>query len=142
MNVGILGCASVAKKYVIEALKTTTEVEKVFIASRDEKKAQSTAKEFGIEFKKSYEEIVNDSEIGAVYVPLPIGLHEEWVLKAAEKGKHIICEKSISDSYESTKNMVAACKAKKLTLFENFMCDYHPQHSKVLSMIHDKEIIC
>ena len=57
MNVGILGCASVAKKYVIEALKTTTEVEKVFIASRDEKKAQSTAKEFGIEFLFNSREI-------------------------------------------------------------------------------------
>jgi predicted dehydrogenase len=140
MNVGILGCASVAKKYVIKALKTTAEIDKVFIASRDEKKAQLVANEFEIESKKSYEDIIDDSNIDAVYVPLPIGLHEGWVLKAAKKGKHIICEKSISDSYESTKSMVKACKAKKLTLFENFMCDYHPQHAKVLSMIRDKEI--
>ncbi|MBN4049075.1 Gfo/Idh/MocA family oxidoreductase [archaeon AH-315-M20] len=140
MNVGILGCATVARKYVVKAFKAMTEVDKVFIASRDEKKARSVAKELGIEFKKSYEEIINSNKIDVVYVPLPIGLHKEWVLKAAKKGKHIICEKSISDSYKSAKDMVEGCKAKKLTLFENFMCDYHPQHSKVLSMIHDGHI--
>jgi len=74
------------------------------------------------------------SRIGVVF-PLPVGLHREWVVKAAMSGKHVICEKSLAESFDSVKEMVRACRENKVVLYENFMCSYHPQHGKVRSMI-------
>ena len=140
LNIGILGCASVARRHAINALKNIDEVNKIFISSRDVEKAKRWAEEFGIEFKNSYEDLIDDPSIDAVYVPLPTKLHEEWVLKCAQKGKHVICEKTISSDFESVKRIADSFKNKELVLFENFACDYHPQHSKILSLIKEGRI--
>src|SRR3989344_9074101 len=140
INIGILGCANVARKYAIETFKHLNEVDKVFIASRDAGKAEKWAKEFGIEFKNSYEDLINDTSIDAVYIPLPIRFHEEWAIKCAENKKHVICEKSLSFDFDSVKRMVDIFEKEGLVLFENFVCDYHPQHSKILSLINKGEI--
>jgi len=140
INIGILGCSNIARKHAINAFKKINNVDKIFIASRDSNKAKSWAKEFGIFWKKSYGELIKDTKIDAVYVSLPINLHEEWAIECAKNGKHVICEKSISYNLESVRKIVRAFGKKRLVLFENFMCEYHPQHVKILSLIKKGEI--
>ena len=140
INLGISGCANVAKKYAIDAFKKIEGIDKVYIASRDTNKAKEWAKNFGIEFKDSYESILEDQSINAIYIPLPISMHEEWAIKCAEKGKHVICEKTLAGHLDCTKRIVNAFKERNLTLFENFVCDYHPQHNKIISLINKGEI--
>ena len=106
LRIGILGCANVARKSAIPALRNLQNIELVGIASRDLLKANQWVKEFGINNAYSYDDLVESDEIDAIYVPLPIGLHEKWVIKAAENGKHVICEKSISDNFNSVKKIV------------------------------------
>lgn len=135
VRIGILGCASIAEKYAISAFKSISDVaELVCIASRDPKKAKETATRHGIE-PESYDSLLQRKDIDAVYIPLPIGLHEEWTIKSAEAGKHIICEKSLTDSFTSAKKMVAACEKHNLVLYENFMCAFHPQHAEIKDII-------
>lgn len=140
LNIGILGCANVARKYAINAFKNLKEVGKIFIASRDVSKAKKWSEEFNIGFKNSYEEIVRGEEIDVIYIPLPTALHEEWAIKCAENGKHVICEKTLSFNLDSTRKMVEEFRKRDLFLFENFVCDYHPQHTKILSLIKSGEI--
>ena len=135
VRIGILGCAKVAAKYALKAFQALENAEVVAIASRDYAKAKEWAARFGIEAVSSYDALLERKDIDAVYIPLPIGLHEEWVLKAAAAGKHILCEKSLSDNFASVKKIVERCKSKNIVLYENFMCDYHPQHARVKSLL-------
>ncbi len=140
VRIGILGCSNVAGKYAIKAFQAIDNAEVVAIASRDYAKAKEWAAKFSIEAVSSYEALLQRKDIDAVYIPLPIGLHEEWVVKAAAAGKHVLCEKSLSDSFASVKKMVEHCRSKKVVLYENFMCDYHPQHALVKSSVEQGNI--
>src|SRR3989338_11009803 len=95
ISVGILGGANIAAKYAIAAFKSLPNVELVAIASREEAKAGGWAERYGLE-AETYDSLVARDDIDVVYSPLPVGLQEEWVLKAAATGKHLICEKSMT----------------------------------------------
>ncbi len=140
LNIGILGCANVAKKNAIPALKSISYVGKIFIASRDAAKAAECASQYGLFPESSYESLVNRDDIAAVYIPLPINLNEEWAIKAANEKRHIICEKSLSSNLRSVQRILDACKKNDVILYENFMCGYHPQHSVVQETIQKGEI--
>ena len=140
LKIGILGCADVAKRHAIKAFQSLDNAEVVSIASRDYSKAKKWASDFGIAAEVSYDALLANKEVDAIYIPLPIGLHKKWVLKAAKAGKHIICEKSLAESFKSVKEIVNKCRSKGIVLYENFMCDFHPQHEKVLYLIKSGEI--
>lgn len=135
VRIGILGCASFVKRYAIPAFQAIPNAEIVSIASRDQTKANEWAKEYNILAAESYEELINNPNVDAVHMPLPNSLHKEWIIKSAKAGKHIICEKSLATNFADTKEIVETCRQNNVVLYENFMCDYHPQHQKVLSMI-------
>lgn len=139
IGVGILGCSNIAGKYAIDAFKALSDVKLVAIASRDEQKAREWATRFNLE-PESYESLLARRDIDVIYSPLPIGLQEEWVMKAAHVGKHMICEKSIADSYESAERMVAACTSAGVVLYENFVSEFHPQHKEIARLIADGAI--
>lgn len=139
VRVGILGCAEIANRYSIPAFKALSDVEVVAVASRTPEKAAAYAETHDLE-AEDYESLLERTDIDVVYIPLPVGLQEEWTLKAAAKGKHIICEKSITSSLESAKKMVAACKEAGVALYENFVPEFHPQHAKILSLIAEGKI--
>jgi len=139
VRVGILGCAEIANRYSIPAFKALSNVEVVAVASRTPEKAATYATTHNLE-AEDYESLLERSDIDVIYIPLPVGLQEEWALKAAAKGKHIICEKSITGSLESAKKMVAACKEAGVALYENFVPEFHPQHAKILSLIAEGSI--
>lgn len=139
LKIGILGCANIAARYMIKAFQSTSAIESISIADRDYSKAKEWASRFSIKAGESYEFLLN-SDIDAVYVPLPIGIHKEWTIKAAKKNKHIFCEKSLAENFDAVKEMVNFCQSKGLVLYEDFMCDFHPQHAKALSLIESGNI--
>ena len=98
------------------------------IASRSAKRAAAAADEFCIDTSYgSYEELLADKEIEAVYIPLPNHLHTEWVRKAADAGKHILCEKPFSLNAEETAEAIAYAEGKGVKVMEAFMYRLHPQ---------------
>ncbi len=137
VRIGILGCASFVKRYAIPAFQAIPNAEIVSIASRDNAKAVAWAKEYNIPTAESYDELILNQNVDAVHMPLPNSLHKEWIIKAAKAGKHIICEKSLAISFDDAKEIVEVCKENNVVLYENFMCDYHPQHQKVLDIINE-----
>lgn len=134
LRIGILGCANIAAKYAIAAFTSLPNAELVAIASRSADTAREWAERYGLE-AENYESLLKREDIDIIYSPLPIGLQEEWTLKAAAAGKHVICEKSITYSLESARRMIEACKRNSVALYENFAPEFHPQHEKVRSLL-------
>lgn len=132
---GIIGCSSVAKRSMLPAMKDSEVAEIEIIGSRNNEKAIEYCKIFGCNSYGTYDDVLKDNNVDAVYISLPAGLHEEWTIKAAEAGKHVICEKPSTTSFESAKRMVTACKKNNVRLMEGFMFKYHPQHKKVMDLI-------
>src|ERR1035441_6824509 len=105
---GVLGAANIAIKRVIPSMQAGERCEIVGIASRDGGRAQAAARELGIpKAYGSYEEMLADPKIDAVYNPLPNHLHVPWTIKAAEAGKHVLCEKPLSLSAAEAETLLA-----------------------------------
>lgn len=137
---GIIGCSSIAERSTIPAIKETPNATLQMIGSRSLKKAKKFAKKFSCKKYGTYDEVLESDDIDAVYISLPIGLHEKWVIKSAKAGKHILCEKSSTMSYESAKKMVLECKKNNVRIMEAFMFRFHPQHVQVLKMISKNQL--
>ncbi|MFS0636795.1 Gfo/Idh/MocA family oxidoreductase [Mesobacillus foraminis] len=141
LRFGVLGCANIAVGSVIPALKKSELCEVVAIASRGIEKAERTAAELGIERAYgSYEELLSDPEVDAVYIPLPNHLHKEWTIKSAQAGKHVLCEKPLALNQEEAEEMVQACREAGVKLAEAFMYRHHPRYSRVKEIIDSGEI--
>jgi predicted dehydrogenase len=134
VRVGIVGCAGIAAKYAIPAFQSLPDVDLVAIASRSGDKAESWGKRYGLE-AEGYDSLLAREDIDVIYSPLPVGLQERVALQAAENGKHLIGEKSITTSLDSAERMVAACRASGVAIYENFVPEFHPQHAAILSLI-------
>jgi len=132
---GIIGCSSIAERNTIPAIKQAQNSDLRYIGSRYHHKAQKFSKKFSCRYYGSYEDVLETDDVDAVYISLPITLQEEWVLKSAKAGKHILCEKSAATSYKSAKKMVNACKKNNVQILEAFSFVYHPQQKKVLEII-------
>ncbi|SDM22022.1 Gfo/Idh/MocA family protein [Sediminibacillus halophilus] len=140
VNWGILSTASIGKKQLIPAIERSFNAEAAAIASRGDKARQAAA-ELGI--KKaytSYEQLLEDPDIDAVYIPLPNSLHKQWVVEAAKHGKHVLCEKPASLNEAELQEMLAACHEHGVKFMEAFMYQFHPQHEKVRDLIRQGEI--
>ena len=135
-----MGCANIAIRTVIPTLLAHPEFDVISVASRSPQKAQETATHFNCEAVVGYEALLEDARLDAIYMPLPTGLHEEWVLKALEAGKHILVEKSLAMNFASAKTMVTLAREKGLLIMENFMFLYHSQHKLVADMITNGDI--
>ena len=97
------------------------------IASRDGARAAATAAQLGIpRHHGSYQDLVDDPEVEAVYIPLPNHLHGVWTLQAAAAGKHVLCEKPFAMTSAEAQQMVDACTAAGVALMEAFMYRFHP----------------
>ncbi|HEY9082953.1 MAG TPA: Gfo/Idh/MocA family oxidoreductase [Vicingaceae bacterium] len=140
LTIGVLGCANIAKKSVIPAILSIPDFELVAVASRTAEKAQEFANLFGCEAVEGYQKLIDKKDIDVIYMPLPTGLHEEWVLKALEAGKHILIEKSLAMNYSSAEKMVQKATEKGLLIMENFMFLYHNQHQIVKQLITEDKI--
>jgi xylose dehydrogenase (NAD/NADP) len=133
---GILGCARICRRGLIPGIHQSATAQLQAIASRNREMAAAWAAEFSIpRFYDSYESLVADPQIDAVYIPLPNELHREWVLRCAAAGKHVLCEKPLALDTIEAETMVAACRAAGVVLMEAFMWRHHPRVSHVRQML-------
>jgi D-xylose 1-dehydrogenase (NADP+, D-xylono-1,5-lactone-forming) len=137
---GILSTAKIAQKSLIPAFERANNAVVTGIASSSGK-AEEVAAQFTIaKSYSSYEAMLQDPEIDAVYIPLPNHLHKKWTIEAAKHGKHILCEKPASLTAEETKEMVEFCRKSDVKFMEAFMYQFHPQHKRVREIIKSGEI--
>jgi len=138
---GVLSTAAIGVRKVIPAMQLGDWSDIVAIASRDGKKAESVARKLRIpKTYWSYEELLADPEIEAVYNPLPNHLHVPWSIKAAEAGKHVLCEKPISLTVDEAKLLLDARDRANVKIGEAFMVRTHPQWLRTRELIHSGRI--
>ena len=133
---GILSTADIGVKKVIPGMRTAANADVVAIGSRDAAKAASVAASLGIpRAHGSYEALLADPDVDAVYIPLPNHQHAEWTIKAAEAGKHILCEKPLAMTADVAQSMVDASREHGVLLMEAFMYRLHPSWTTVRELI-------
>ena len=138
---GVIGVANIATKKVIPAMQRGEWSEIVAIASRDLGRAKQAAAELGIQKAYgSYEELLVDPDVEAIYNPLPNHLHVPLSIKAAEAGKHVLCEKPISLTVEEARSLLETRDRTGVRIGEGFMVRTHPQWRKVLELIREERI--
>jgi predicted dehydrogenase len=133
---GILSTASIAREKVIPGIQRARRCRIVAIASRDGARAREVARGCGIPIAHdSYEALLADSTVDAVYIPLPNHLHAEWTIAAARAGKHVLCEKPLATSSVDAERMLEVCRAEGVSLMEAFMYRLHPSWVAVQELV-------
>ena len=124
---GIIGTANIARWGMIPGMKKAKDCELYAIAGRSLEKAKAFKEEYGFEkYYGSYEELVNDPEVQAVYVPLPNHIHLEWVKKSLKAGKHVLCEKPLAMNAKEAEEMFATAKENGVVLMEAYAYLHSP----------------
>ncbi|KRE36600.1 Gfo/Idh/MocA family protein [Paenibacillus sp. Soil724D2] len=138
---GILGCANIAIRACIPGIKQSQTGIVSAIASRNLQKSQETAAKLDIpKAYGSYEELIEDPDIDALYIPLPNHLHKEWTIRAAQAGKHVLCEKPASLTSDDVQEMVTACEQSGVLFAEAFMYRHHPRYERIKAIMDSGEI--
>lgn len=138
---GVLGVANIAVKKVIPAMQKGRLTQVSAIASRDLNKAREAARQLAIpKAYGRYEDLLADPDIDAIYNPLPNHLHVPWSVKAAEAGKHVLCEKPIALSAEEARTLIRARDAAGVLIGEAFMVKTHPQWLRVREIVKSGEL--
>lgn len=138
---GILSTARIGAKAVIPAIHKSRNGEVVAVASRNYDKAKTFADENNIPTAYgSYEDLLADESIDAIYISLPNSLHAEWAIKCAESGKPTLCEKPLASNTVEAQQMVAAFEHHNVLLAEAFMYRFHPQSQRALQMVREGAI--
>jgi predicted dehydrogenase len=133
---GVLSTARIGVDKVIPATRTAPRCEVVAIASRELARAQAAASALGIERAYgSYEALLADPDVDAVYNPLPNDLHAPWTIAAAGAGKHVLCEKPLAMDAAEAERMIAACEEAGVLLMEAFMYRLHPTWEAVRELV-------
>ena len=133
---GILGVSRIGMRAVVPALLAASNARVVALASRDLARAEAAVAGLpGMRAYGSYEALLEDPEVEAVYIPLPNGSHAEWVTRAAAAGKHVLCEKTLGMTPDETRAMVSACERAGVLLMEAFMYRHHPQIEWALAQV-------
>lgn len=134
---GVLSTAKIGIEKVIPAMQKGSYCDIVAIASRDLARAKATAKKLGIpKAYGSYEAMLADGDIDAIYIPLPNNMHVEWAIKALEAGKHVLCEKPIGMNVAEAEKLLAASRERAdLKMMEAFMYRLHPQWTKARQLV-------
>jgi dTDP-3,4-didehydro-2,6-dideoxy-alpha-D-glucose 3-reductase len=134
LRVGVLGFSDIARRRFLPALAASSQALLVAVGSRERERvaarlAKPTCPVVG------YEELLSQDNIDLVYISLPNHLHEQWAIRALERGKHVICEKPLGLSVAAVERMLEAAEKQGLLLFENLMFMYHPQHAVVQELL-------
>jgi predicted dehydrogenase len=134
IRVGILGCANIATRSLLPAFARHPAYVVQAVASRDPAKAARVAAAYGCA-ARGYAELTAADDVDAIYVPLPTGLHAEWVARCLRNGKHVLCEKSLASTRTEVEELVALARSARLLLVENFQFRFHSQHRHVREML-------
>jgi len=141
LRFGIMSTARIARNAMIPGILKSERCEVKAVASRNKEKAAELAKRYHIDrYYGCYDELLLDPDIDAVYIPLPNHLHKIWSIKAAEAGKHVLCEKPAALTEADVREMADAAKAHDVLFAEAFMYRYHPKYARVREIIESGEI--
>ena len=136
LRFGVLGAAKIAREKVIPPLMRSERCEVMGLASRDAARAAEAAEQLGIaKTYGSYEDLLADPDIDAIYNPLPNHLHVPWSIKAAEAGKHVLCEKPIGLDAAECERLIAARDRTGVLIQEAFMVRTHPQWLRARELV-------
>ena len=140
LRLGILGCANIARQFARDA-GTSTALTLAAVASREAGKAAAFAAAHGVaRHHASYEALLADADIDAVYIPLPNSLHAPWAIRAAEHGKHVLCEKPLATSAREAQAMFDAARRHGVMLLEAYPYWFQPQTGWLVEMLNDGTI--
>lgn len=133
---GVLGVSDIACRAIIPAIRASSNGTLSAIASRDFSRAQAAAHELGFAHAaESYDALLARDDVDAVYIPLPNSLHAEWIIRAAEAGKAVLCEKPLALNAEEARHAVETCERLGVPLMEGFMYRFHPQTARVMELV-------
>ncbi|WP_172328447.1 Gfo/Idh/MocA family protein [Mangrovicoccus sp. HB161399] len=133
---GVLGTSGIARAQVIPAINAVPGCRVAAIASRDAARGAEVAAEFGIaRVFPDYAALAESGAIDVLYIPLPNALHEDWALRAAERGIPVLCEKPLSTDAASARRIVERFRARGVPLMEAFMYRFHPLHDRVRELV-------
>ena len=141
LKIGVLGCANIALRSIMPSIKFLYEnFDLTGIASRDFVEAKIHAEQYFTRAYKSYQSLIDDADLDAVYIPLPNSLHAEWIKKALSKGINVLVEKSMACSYNEVLELNNLAKEKNLVLVENFQFRFHSQLQYIKNLIESGSI--
>jgi predicted dehydrogenase len=141
VRIGILGAAKIASSALVKPGRVIDEVDVAAIAARDPARAAQYASKHHIaRTHNSYDELIADPELDAIYNPLPNGLHAEWTLRAIAAGKHVLCEKPFTSNADEARAVADAAAAAGVVVTEAFHYRYHPLAERMRSIAHSGEL--
>jgi predicted dehydrogenase len=137
----VLSTANIGRRAFIPAIQHSANGELAAIASRNADRARDFARGIGIpQSYGSYDALVSADDIDAVYIPLPNSMHAEWTIKAAENGKHVLCEKPLAMNADECAKMEAAASQNNVKLMEAFMYRFHPRTQRVFELARNRAV--
>ncbi|HVU72104.1 MAG TPA: Gfo/Idh/MocA family oxidoreductase [Mycobacteriales bacterium] len=138
LRIGVLGAARIAPNALIKPARALPEVSVTTIAARDPERARAFAKKHGIpRTHATYEELLADPDVDAVYNPLPNALHAQWTIAALHAGKHVLCEKPFTSNEAEALDVADAANKSGLVVMEAFHWRYHPLAARMHEITHD-----
>lgn len=141
IRIGVMGCANIAQRSMIPAILSLKDnFELIAFSSRTNEKGIEFAEKFNTNVIIGYENLLDRKDIDVIYMPLPTGLHEEWIIKALVAGKHVIAEKSFAMNYDSAQKLIDIARSKGLLLMESFMFRHHRQHQFIWQKLRNNDL--
>ncbi|WP_424641687.1 Gfo/Idh/MocA family protein [Embleya sp. AB8] len=141
IRIGVLGAARIAPAALVKPARLIPQVRVAAIAARDPARADAFARRQGIaRVHPSYDALIADPELDAVYIPLPNGLHAHWTIRALEAGKHVLCEKPMAANEAEAQAIADAAKHAGLVAMEAFHYRYHPLANRMREILDDGEL--
>ena len=137
----MLGAARIVKHALVDPAMHVEGIEIAALASRDLSRAKASARRHHIpQSFGSYEALLEDPSIDAVYIPLPAALHAEWTIAAAEAGKHVLCEKPFTSNSDAAQRVAIATADHSVVVMEAYHSHYHPLHKRLSDIIESGEL--
>jgi xylose dehydrogenase (NAD/NADP) len=141
LNWGIISTARIGRRTVIPAIQASYNGRVLGVASRELSNVKNFAANLSIpRAYGSYEALLEDEDIDAVYIPLPNSMHRDWTIKAADKGKHVLCEKPMALNAVECVEMEHAAEVNHVKLMEAFMYRFHPRMERLIDLVRSGEI--
>jgi predicted dehydrogenase len=141
LRIGIIGAARIAPAALVRPARSVPDVTVASVAARNPDKAKAFAAKHGIaRTHESYDALVDDPDIDAVYNPLPNGLHAQWTIRALEAGKHVLCEKPFANNADEAAGVASVAEGTGLVVMEAFHYRYHPLAARMGEIVTSGEL--
>jgi predicted dehydrogenase len=141
LRIGVLGAARIVPNALVKPARTNADVEVAAVAARDPDRAEEYAGKHGIAtVHPTYDALLADDTLDAVYIPLPNGLHGRWTLAALAAGKHVLCEKPFTANADEAQIVADAAAASGLVVMEAFHWRYHPVAQRMVDIVRSGEL--